>query len=132
MIELTKEIANKMLEHSKAEYPNEACGILGGKDSCVLSIFKMSNADKSPSSFFMDPGEQLKIMKELRKNNMDMLGIYHSHVASKAYPSQKDVELAFYQDVSYLIVSLEGKDNPDIRSFKIKNGKIEEEPIRYA
>jgi proteasome lid subunit RPN8/RPN11 len=132
MIELTKEIANKMMEHSKAEYPNEACGILGGRDLYVSSIFKMSNADKSPSSFFMDPGEQLKIMKELRKNNMDMLGIYHSHVASKAYPSQKDVELAFYQDVSYLIVSLEEMDNPDIRSFKIKNGKIEEEPIRYA
>lgn len=132
MIYLTDNIVKDMIAHSKAEYPNEACGILGGRDSHVLSIFRMSNADKSPSSFFMEPGEQLKIMKELRKNNMDMLGIYHSHVASRAYPSQRDVELAFYQDASYLIVSLEKMDSPDIRSFKIKSGKIEEEPIHYA
>ncbi|MBM3254205.1 MAG: M67 family metallopeptidase [Candidatus Omnitrophica bacterium] len=132
MIELTKDIVEQMIGHSKSECPNEACGILGGKGSKVLTIFKMTNTDKSPSSFFMDPKEQLKVMKELRKEDMEMFGIYHSHVASKAYPSQRDIALAFYPDISYLIVSLSDMDNPIICSYKIRDNKIEEEKISYV
>ncbi len=132
MIEITKETAMQMIEHSKGEYPNEACGIVGGNSSRATAIFKMANTDKSPSSFFMDPKEQLKAMKELRERNMEMLGIYHSHVASRPYPSQRDVEMAFYPEVSYLIVSLSNMDKPEIRSYKITENKIEEEPVNYV
>lgn len=132
MIELGKEIADKIIKHSKEEYPNEACGILAGIGPKVLSVFKMTNTDRSPSSFFMDPKEQLKVMKELREKNMEMLGIYHSHVGSRPYPSQRDVEMAFYPEVSYLIVSLSNMDKPEICSYKISENKIEEEPVKYV
>lgn len=129
MIHLTKELFNQIAEHSRREFPNEACGILAGKEGRVEKIYEMTNTDKSPSTFFMDAKEQFKVMKEIRNLGLEMVGIYHSHVASQAYPSNHDVELAFYPEVSYLIVSLEDKDNPDIRSFKIKDGKISEEEV---
>lgn len=132
MITLKREFFDYLVAQSKRELPNEACGILAGKNGKVEKVYKMTNADKSPATFFMDAKEQLKIMKEMRGLGLEMIGIYHSHVASPAYPSSHDVELAFYPDVSYLIISLKDNDNPSARSFKIKEGKIEEEALKIA
>lgn len=90
----------------------------------------MSNVDKSPATYFMQGQEQLKVMKEMRNLGLEMSGIYHSHVASQAYPSAHDVELAFYPDASYVIISLKDKNNPSIRSFRIKEGNITEEEVK--
>lgn len=130
MLILKKELFEQIVAQSKEELPNEACGILAGKDGKAEKVYKMINTDKSPSTFFMDPKEQLKAMKEIRNSGLEMLGIYHSHVASAAYPSGHDVELAFYPEVSYVIISLKDKNNPGICSFKIKEGKITEEQIK--
>ena len=78
----------------------------------------------------IDPTEQLAVFKELRKENLDMLAIFHSHVDAAAYPSQKDIELAFYPDSSYIIVSLTGgRGEPCLRSFRITDGKIIEDKL---
>ncbi|NQV04626.1 MAG: M67 family metallopeptidase [Candidatus Omnitrophica bacterium] len=130
MICLTKDQASELLEHSKKESPNEVCGILAGKDTKVHKVYKMVNKDKSRTSFFMDPQEQLKVMKEIRNSGLDFIGIYHSHPETKAYPSAHDVELAYYPEVSYVIVSLKDKDSPCMRSFRIIDGKIAEEEVK--
>lgn len=130
MIILKKEFLDGIIAQSKRELPNEACGILAGKDGKVEKVYEMTNTDKNPATFFMEPKEQLKVMKEIRNSRLKMLGIYHSHVASQAYPSAHDVELAFYPEVSYVIVSLKDKDNPEVRSFKIEEGKINEEEVK--
>lgn len=130
MLTLKKEFFEKIISQSKKEYPNEACGILAGKNGCVEKIYEMTNTKKSPSLFFMDSGEQLKVAKEIRGLGLEMVGIYHSHVASPAYPSSHDVEMAFYPEVSYVILSLKEMNNPGIRSFKISEGKITEEEIK--
>jgi proteasome lid subunit RPN8/RPN11 len=130
MFILKKELFDRIILHSRKEFPNEACGILAGKDGRVEKIYEMNNSDASPSTFFMDPNEQLKIMKEIRGSSMEMIGIYHSHVASHAYPSSHDVDLAFYPEVSYAIISLQDSKNPVVRSFKIQEGKVTEEEVR--
>lgn len=130
MLLLKKELYEQILKHCKKEFPNEACGILAGKNEKAEKAYEMTNSDKSPATYFMDAKEQLKVMKELRNSGLEMTGIYHSHVASPAYPSAHDVELAFYPEASYVIISLKDKDNPGIRSFKIIEGKIEEEEIK--
>ncbi len=132
MIRLTKDQASELIEHSKTESPNEACGILAGKDGMLERAYKMTNKDKSARTFFMDPQEQLKVMKEIRSSGLDFIGIYHSHPETKAYPSAHDVELAYYPEVSYVIASLEDKNNPGIRSFKIVEGKITEEEVKVG
>jgi len=153
MLILKKKFLDKIIAQARKELPNEACGILAGKDEkvngerpsamlgtspehiegrsrTVEKVYEMSNTDASPSTFFMEAKEQLKVMKEIRNSGIQMIGIYHSHVASQAYPSAHDVELAFYPEVSYAIISLQDNKNPVARSFKIQKGKIKEEEVR--
>ncbi|MDP3732219.1 MAG: M67 family metallopeptidase [Candidatus Omnitrophota bacterium] len=130
MLTLKKDLLEKMFRQIKKEFPNEACGILAGKDSQVNKVYEMNNTDKSPSTYFMDANEQLKVMKEIRNLGLEMIGIYHSHVASQAYPSAHDVEMAFYPEASYVIISLVDKNKPAVRSFKINEGAITEEEVK--
>lgn len=130
MLILKKDLLQQMLGQIREEFPNEACGVLAGKNGIAEKVYEMTNVDKSPSMFLMGAKEQLKMMKDIRNLGLETVGIYHSHVASQAYPSTRDVELAFYPEASYVIVSLRTKDNPSIRSFKIKEGKITEEEVK--
>lgn len=130
MIYIAKNLIKQMIEHSRKEFPNEACGILSGASGTINKVYEMVNTEKSPETFFMDPKEQLKVIKDIRKRGTEMLGIYHSHAASAAYPSSRDIELALYPDVSYIIVSLQHKKNPSVRSFKITEGRIAEEELK--
>ncbi len=144
MIQIPKKIYDQMQAHAAKSYPNEACGILAGPvasppksaadtDHKVVSdFFPMRNVDESSISYFMDPKEQLHVFKKMRELQVDMLGIFHSHVASAPTPSQKDVRLAFYPEVSYLIVSLSDKKNPVMKSFKINDEIVTEEEIRIV
>lgn len=120
----------ELIEYSKKALPYEACGILAGRGNMVEKVYPMTNADKSAQSFFMDSKEQIKVMKDMRNSGLDFVGIYHSHPETEARPSAHDIELAYYPDVSYVIVSLKDKDNPVTRSFKIKQGEISEEGLK--
>lgn len=132
-MKISKIIYEKMIEHAKKGYPNEACGILAGGDAATASeFFPMRNADEASISYFMDPKEQLDVFKKMRTLGIQMNGIFHSHVASVAYPSQKDIRLAFYPEVSYLIVSLSDMEKPVLRSFKIENERVLEEKIKIG
>ena len=124
MITLTKQQTEEMIAHARAEAPAEACGLLAGTDSKVLRIFKTKNEADSDKRYLVSPKEQFEIFKQIRKDEMELLGIYHSHVASPPYPSETDCEMAVY-DVSYLIVSLED-DEPVIKAYRIKDKNIEE------
>ncbi len=132
MLALKKDLLEKMIAQSKKELPNEACGILAGKDRKIEKVYEMTNVEKSPQAYFMDAKEQFKVNKEMRSLNLEMVGIYHSHVASPAYPSAHDVELALYPEASYVIVSLKDKNNPSVRSFKIVEGRISEEEVKIG
>ncbi len=133
MISISKKIYGSIIDHAKKGYPNEACGILAGKQNGAGDVFfPMTNMDNASISYFMDPKEQLAVFKQMRKLGLEMSGIFHSHVASEATPSQKDIRLAFYPEVSYLIVSLSEMKKPVLRSFKIQNEKVAEEEIVIA
>ncbi len=131
MIYIPRKVYDDMIAHAMTGFPNEACGILGGdlKNGRATEFFAMKNLDESSISYFMDPKEQLVIFKKMRQVGMEMVGIFHSHVASVASPSQKDVRLAFYPEVSYLIVSLSDLKAPVLRSYKIQDEKVTEEKI---
>ena len=130
---------NAIIAHAKKEAPNEACGILAGPPTPrlrrvneirkVTKVYRMTNTDKSSATFFMDSKEQLKVMKEIRNRGLEMVGIYHSHTETDACPSAHDVELAYYPEASYVIVSIRDKNNPSVRSFKIVEGRITEEEV---
>ena len=122
---IPKDIFDELISHCKDAFPNEACGILAGKENKASKIYKMTNIEKSPVSYFMDSKEQFKVMKDIRENNLEMVAIFHSHPSSPAYPSNKDLNLAFYEDSIYIIVSLIEKE-PAVKGYLMREGKIEE------
>jgi proteasome lid subunit RPN8/RPN11 len=129
---LPRNFADEMIAHAQAEAPNEACGLLAGSEGRVLKLFRATNADASPLRYSIEPKELLHYMREIDDKGWELLAIYHSHTHSEAYPSTTDVELAFYPDSLYLIISLKDRQAPIIRGFRIVDGAITEEQVILA
>lgn len=125
MLTIPSSIFDEMLAYCKAGLPDEACGILAGTGFTVSKLYRMANTEPSPVSYFMEPAAQFKAMKDMRNSGLSMLAIFHSHPASEALPSAKDVSLAFYDTAVYVIVSFL-RENPEVKAFSIKDGKVKE------
>lgn len=130
MFVLEKRYAEEMIAHAREESPNEACGLLAGKEERVVKLYRCTSIEKSPYRYVINPKEQLKIMREMDEKGWELLGIYHSHTFTAAYPSRTDVEMAFYPDALYFIVSLVDPKGPAIRAFRIADGKVSEEELK--
>lgn len=129
MLKIKKTDLQDICEHCTREYPNEACGILAGRNGVVERVYRMINAEPGRNFYVMDPQEQFAVMRDLRQAGLDLVGIYHSHTASEAYPSPSDVALAYYPESVYLIVSLLDRENPRIQGYTIVEGEITEVPV---
>lgn len=125
---LDRQTARTLVEHAWSDFPYEVCGLLGVRDDGGMEHFPITNAQRSMTNYVMDARELLKAMRTIEDAGWD-LAIYHSHTHTAAYPSETDVELAAYPQAVYLIVSLEERDNPEIRSFRIVDGHITELPL---
>jgi [CysO sulfur-carrier protein]-S-L-cysteine hydrolase len=127
---LPKDFADAIVRQALDEHPNEACGLLAGVSrngtTEATRVFKMTNAERSPVIYRMEPAEQLKAFNEIDRDGLELVGIYHSHTRSPAYPSSTDVNLAYYPECVYLIVSLRDMAAPDLRGFTIVDGKVTE------
>lgn len=134
---LAPALAQDLVAHAIADLPNECCGMIAGTNGTATRVLRAANTESSPFMYVMDPREQLRIMDEIDDAGEDLLAIYHSHTRSAAYPSRTDVELAFFPDTLYLIVSIADQDAPEIRAFRISRGapdgqQIAEEPIEIG
>jgi proteasome lid subunit RPN8/RPN11 len=125
-IEISRSIADEVIAHAREELPNECCGIIAAKDGAPVKLFRATNAEASPVRYGLDPQEQYRIMMEIEERGWTLAAIYHSHTRSPAYPSQTDVNLAFYPDALYLIVSLQDLEKPDLRAFRIVDQRIDQ------
>jgi proteasome lid subunit RPN8/RPN11 len=125
-MKVARQMVEEMIAHSREEAPNECCGMIGGADGSATSVYRSINAEASPLRYSLDASDQFRIMQEMEKRGEELVGIYHSHTGSAAYPSQTDVNLAAYPDAVYVIVSLEDPQDPDVRGFWIRDGQIDE------
>ncbi len=132
MLKVSRSCYEAMIREARERLPNEACGILSGKKDIATTFYKMTNIERSPVRYLMEPKEQFRVFKEMRLKGERMLGISHSHVASAAYPSKTDVELAFYPEVHYVLVSLQDRLKPVSRAFRIEDGSVREEPLEIV
>ena len=123
---ISREMVEELVAHALEEAPNECCGMIGGSDGRARSVYPAANAEASPLRYSLDPADQFRIMREIEERGEELVAIYHSHTASVAYPSQTDVNLAFYPDAVYLIVSIEDIANPVVKGFHIREGEIDE------
>jgi proteasome lid subunit RPN8/RPN11 len=95
------------------------------KDSRVDEVFRSQNLRNSPYGYEIDP-KSLLAANELDDDGFGV-AIYHSHPRSAAEPSQTDINLAHYPHWLYVIVSLAGE--PNMRAWRIADGRVEEEPV---
>jgi len=90
----------------------------------VLRDDRPTNAEASPLRYSIDAKEQFDLMRRIEDAGEELVGIYHSHTRSPAYPSQTDVNLAGWPDAVYLIVSLQDPEAPQVRGFWIRDSGI--------
>lgn len=129
MLRIPTKIHDELVRHAKEGFPHEVCGMLGGIDGAVSSVYRMTNTDASSEHFSMDPKEQFSVVKDMRAKGITMLAIYHSHPETPARPSEEDIRLALTPGVSTVIVSLADPSEVVIRSFRIEEGIVSSEPI---
>lgn len=126
MIKIPKKNIEDMISHARSVYPQECCGLLAGNSGIASNTYRMTNIDQSPFSYLMEPKEQFVALKDMRKKGIEMIAIYHSHPKTDAEPSNIDINLAYYPDAYYIILSLAEPMRPDIRAHTIIDGKAEE------
>jgi proteasome lid subunit RPN8/RPN11 len=122
---LTRSQYDEMLAHAREEAPNECCGMIASRDGEAVKLYRAVNAAASPLRYEIDGAEQYRIQMEIDDAGLDLGAIYHSHTRSQPYPSQTDINLAFYPDSLYVIVGLAGEE-PDVRAFTIRDGRVAE------
>ncbi len=129
MVTVRRSVQDEVFQRLLAERPLEACGLLGGTDGLVTKAYPAPNYADSAVRYEIDPKELLRIDREMDSDELDLIGIYHSHVHSEAYPSAADIRLAFYPNHFYFIVSLVDPHDPVMRAFRIRDGSVEEDPV---
>ena len=125
-----------ILEQSRVEYPDEACGvILGplGKDR-ALRLKPMINAANSPTFYEFDPKDLLSLYREVDDNDEEIVVIYHSHTETEAYPSRTDIAYAGEPGAHYVLVSTREEIAPatEFRSYRIIDGVVTEEEVSIS
>ena len=86
--------------------------------------------DACPEHFSLDPREQFTAVKDMRAEGLEMLAVYHSHPSTPARMSEEDLRLAVMPGLIYVIVSLANPAQPDLRSFKVVDGRPVEEEVQ--
>ena len=121
-----------MIARARAEAPNECCGILAGVNDRVIKLYRTTNTEHSPYRYNIEHQEMLAIYKEMQENRWNLLGIYHSHTHTQAYPSPTDMKSIVLPGSIYFIISLRDPDQAIIRGFHIMKGKVIETQLRIT
>lgn len=142
-MDLPASIYEEMLAHAKSEAPNEACGVVAGKDGVPVRVYPMRNIEASPTRYRFDSREQNTVKKEIEDNGWDTLAFFHSHTHTEAYPSKTDKGYALWRDQAtgevepahpgtrYIILSLSDDARP-VRAFRIESEDPIEEEVRIV
>ena len=128
-IELDGATLEALVAHARSDFPYEVCGLLAGEGGQVRAHYAIPNAERSMTYYAMDSRALLAAMRAMEDRDWELLAIYHSHTHTEAFPSPTDVELAFYPEAVYLIVSLQDAEAPVIRGFDILEGRVTERRV---
>jgi proteasome lid subunit RPN8/RPN11 len=121
MLKIPREDFEKIIDLCRREFPREACGLIAGVKrngiSYVRKIYPLRNIAKSPFMYEADAEELYNAFMSIDRDGLDFLGIYHSHPFGRAEPSELDRRCAFYPNVVYVIISLEGGRVYDVKTY---------------
>ena len=128
---LRRDLVEAIVAHARRDHPDEACGVIAGPAGSDRAerFIPMVNAARSPTFYEFDSTDLLKLYRELDANDEEPVVIYHSHTATEAYPSRTDINLAAEPGAHYVLVSTRDPEDYELRSYRIVDGVVTEEPI---
>ncbi|MEU8521453.1 M67 family metallopeptidase [Streptomyces sp. NBC_01216] len=137
MLTITRALYDQIVEHSRADHPDEACGVVAGPAGTGRPerFIPMLNAARSPTFYEFDSADLLKLYREMDDRDEDPVIVYHSHTATEAYPSRTDISYANEPAAHYVLVSTADTDGAgpfQFRSFGIVEGVVTEEEVRVV
>lgn len=135
MLRIRQSLVDAMVAHARADHPDEACGVIAGAEGSDRPerFVPMVNAARSATFYEFDSGDLLRLYRDMDERDEVPVVIYHSHTATEAYPSRTDVSYASEPHAHYVLVSTResGADEGpyELRSFRIVDGAVTEEPV---
>ncbi|MFN6553336.1 Mov34/MPN/PAD-1 family protein [Mycolicibacterium septicum] len=131
MLVIRRDLVEAMVAHARADHPDEACGVIAGPEGADRPerFIAMVNAERSPTFYRFDSMEQFKVWRSMDEADEVPVVIYHSHTATEAYPSRTDISLAQEPDAHYVLVSTRDPQEHELRSYRILDGVVTEEPV---
>lgn len=131
-------VMSRVIEEISAEAARrpeiECCGLLGGVDDSgrpvITRIYPAANVLASATVYEIAPEEMFHIMREIRADGVQFMGIYHSHPHGENYPSASDIARAFYPDAIYFIASPAPDAPRPLRAFRIRSGAVTELSVK--
>jgi len=130
VLRLTDATYTDMVAHALDDLPDEACGLVAavpGADK-IDRVYRCRNVAASSRLYEVDPLDHLKADRDAEGRGLEIVGVYHSHTHTDAYPSPTDVKQAPDPGWHYVLVSLKDAE-PVLRSYRIVDGTITEEPV---
>jgi len=139
-LQLTHAQYETVISHCFDGFPDEACGLLagplaadesGGGTGEVSAAYPCKNADQSARTYTVDSRDYLAAMRDAESRGDEIIGVWHSHTHTDAYPSPTDVRQAVDPAWWYVIVSLK-QGEPVLRAFQIRDDTITEVPVQVG
>ncbi|GAB3134854.1 CysO-cysteine peptidase [Tsukamurella serpentis] len=132
-LRIRRALVEQIIAHARRDHPDEACGVIAGPEGTDRPerLIQMLNAERSPTFYRFDSGEQLRVWRAMEEAGEEPVVIYHSHTATEAYPSRTDVAFASEPGAHYVLISTREELGADaeVRSFRIVDSVITEEPV---
>jgi [CysO sulfur-carrier protein]-S-L-cysteine hydrolase len=123
---IVPELYDEIVAHA-----NECCGMIASRNGDAVKVYRAANAAASPLRYEIDGAEQYRIQMDIDDADLELGAIYHSHTRSAPYPSQTDINLAFYPEALYVIVGLAG-ETPDVKAYEIRDGQVNDAELRVV
>ena len=128
---IARDLYDEIVAHAREDAPNECCGMIASRAGEAVEVHRAENAAASPLRYEIDGAEQYRIQMAIEDAELELGAIYHSHTRSDPYPSQTDINLAFYPEALYVIVGVAGAE-PLVRAFTIRDGRVSEADLVVA
>lgn len=123
---IPRELYEQMIEHARAEAPNECVGLIASRDGDAVRLYRARNAAASPLRFEIDGAEQIRYHNDIEESGLELGAIYHSHTRTEPAPSQTDISFAAgWPGVLWVIVGLASPET-DVRTWRIDSGEVSE------
>jgi proteasome lid subunit RPN8/RPN11 len=145
---LPRPLWERVVAHCLDQLPLEACGLLAGAEmapagacapaggagnssshrAAVHEVYPAANAARSARLYTVEPKDLLAADRAAEKAGRALIGVWHSHTHTPAYPSPTDIAQVPDPAWHYVVVSLSDTE-PVLRSYRIRDSEVQEEPV---